>query len=265
MTLPRLLMSPPEYFDVVYEINPWMSVRRKVEKKHAVKQWENYHRLLVDQLKVKVEILDPVRGLPDMVFTANAGLVYKRLFVRSNFRHRERQGEEPYYEKWFKKKGYKVKTVDAPLNFEGEGDALFMGGELFAGFHFRTDVVAHEIISGYIKRPYFSLELCDKRFYHLDTCFAPVDDKTALVFMDAFEPYSRLGLLENIPDPIEVPEKEALNFACNAVILGQDVILPEGCPKTEDALKKRGFRSHSLDFTEFLKAGGAAKCLVLKL
>lgn len=265
MSAPAFLMCPPDYYKIAYEINPWMSVRRTVDKTKAARQWAEFHKLLTQQLKVKVELLDPVRGLPDLVFTANGGLVRKRIFIRSNFRHKERKGEAVYFKKWFRKKGYIVKTVERPLCFEGEGDALFMGRELYTGFHFRSDVQAHDVISGYLRASYFALELTDKRFYHLDTCFAPLDEKTALVYLPAFETYAQLVLLENIPDPIRVPEKEALRFACNAVVVERNVVIPAGCPQTTRELEKRGFHVYALDFSEFIKAGGAAKCLVLQL
>ena len=265
MSPASVLMCAPEHYDVVYEINPWMHVQRKADIKKAKKQWNGYYDLLTKRLKVKVELLSPVKGLPDLVFTANAGLVRKRVFVRSNFRHKERRGEEPHYEKWFRKKGYLVKSIEKPLHFEGEGDALFMGDELYTGFHFRSDVEAHDALSGLLKLPYFALELSDKRFYHLDTCFAPLNKTSALMYLPAFETYAQLVLLENVADPIKVPEKEALNFACNAAVFGQEVVLPAGCPQTVKELQKRKFRVHELDFSEFLKAGGAAKCLILKL
>lgn len=259
------LMCAPEYYEVVYEINPWMHAEKKVDREKAITQWTDYYELLTKKLKVRVELLKPEKGLPDMVFTANGGVVRKRIFVRSNFRHKERQGEERHFENWFKKKGYLVKTIQRPFWFEGEGDALFMGPELYTGFHFRSDVEAHDLVSGYLKNSYFALELCDKRFYHLDTCFAPLDEKTALVFLPAFETYAQLVLLENIEDPIRVPEKEALRFACNVTVIGKNVVMPSGCPETAKELEKRGFEVHALDFSEFIKAGGAAKCLVLKL
>ncbi len=260
-----ILMCPPEYFEISYEINPWMSVKRQADKKKALAQWQAYYDLLTSKLKAHVVLLPPVEGLPDMVFTANAGLVRKRFFIRSNFRHKQRRGEEPYYEDWFRKMGYTVRVVDRPFSFEGEGDALFMNDELYTGFHFRSDVEAHDQVSGILMKTYYALELADKRFYHLDTCFAPVSDTCALAFLPAFETYAQLVLHENIPDLIKVSEKEALNFACNAMVLGEDVILPEGCPETTKQLETRGFKVHALDFSEFMKSGGAAKCLTLKM
>lgn len=260
-----VLMCPPDYFEISYEINPWMSVKRQVDRKKAKEEWDAYYQLLTQKLKVNVELLPPVEGLPDMVFTANAGLVYKKFFIRSNFRFKQRRPEEPYYENWFRRKGYTVKTVDKPFFFEGEGDALFMGDEFYTGFHFRSDVEAHDAFSVFLHRTYFALELKDKRFYHLDTCFAPLNQKSALIFMPAFETYAQMVLLENIADPIFVSEKESLNFACNALILGDDVVMSENCPETKEQLERRGFKVYELNFSEFMKSGGAAKCLVLKL
>lgn len=262
---PSFLMCPPDYFEVAYEINPWMSLERQVHREAAQKQWQDYHRLLTEKLNVKVEVLKPVPGLPDLVFTANGGLVRGDTFIRGNFRFRERQGEEAHYEKWFRAHQYQVKTLERPLCFEGEGDALFMGDELYTGFRFRSDLEAHDRVAGFLRTDYFALELRDARFYHLDTCFSPLNDRTALIFFEAFETYAQLLLWENIPDPIAVPEEEAVRFACNAVAGDSWVVVPDGCPVTVKELEKRGFDVYSLDFSEFMKAGGAAKCLVLRL
>jgi N-dimethylarginine dimethylaminohydrolase len=158
-----------------------------------------------------------------------------------------------------------VRRIEPPYCFEGEGDALFMGRELYTGYHFRSDAEAHDRVAAHLKTPYFALELCDKRFYHLDTCFAALSERSALVHLEAFEPYAQMVLLETVEDPIRVPLKEALRFACNAVVVGKQVIIPEGCPVTSKELRARGFTPHPLDFSEFIKAGGAAKCLVLRL
>lgn len=261
----RFLMCRPDYYEIAYEINPWMSVKRKVNPEIAMKQWEDFYDLLTKKLKVTVELLKPVPKLPDLVFTANGGLVHQKTFLRANFRHKERQPEARFFEDWFKKKGWEAKHVPPVCRFEGEGDALFLGKELYTGYHFRSDLEAHEFVATTLEVSYYALELADRRFYHLDTCFAPLDEKTALVYLPAFEPYSQQILRETVPDLVEVPQEEALRFACNAVVVGKDVVLHVGCPKTEEALRRLGFRSHPLDFSEFIKAGGSAKCLILRL
>jgi N-dimethylarginine dimethylaminohydrolase len=242
-----------------------MSVKKKANKERARKQWEDYHGLLTRDLKVRVELIPPVKNLPDLVFTANAGLVYNRKFLRSNFRHKERQPEARFFENWFRKNSWIIKQIPPVFYFEGEGDALFLGDELYTGYHFRSDIEAHEFVADSLDVKYYALELVDKRFYHLDTCFAPLDKNTALVYLPAFDVYSQQILRETIGDLIEVPEEEALRFACNALVVAPDVVLSAGCPETMKALELRGFKPHALDFFEFIKAGGSAKCLALHL
>ena len=261
----HLLMCPPDYYDVAYEINPWMSVRKKPDHEKAKKQWQDFYRLLTEKLKVRVELMKPAPKLPDLVFTANAGLVHKRRFVRANFRHRERRAEASFYGDWFRKNKWIVKQIPPVFYFEGEGDALFLGRELYTGYHFRSDIEAHEFVADTLEVPYHALELVDKRFYHLDTCFAPLDEKTALVYLPAFDTYSQEILREMVPDLVEVPEEEALRFACNALVIPPDVVLNAGVPKTMKLLQLRGFHPHELGFSEFIKAGGSAKCLALRL
>ena len=258
-------MCPPDYYEIAYEINPWMSIKRKADQKRARKQWESFYGLLTGKLKIKVELLKPVPKLPDLVFTANGGLVYKNYFVRANFRHKERQPEARFFEDWFDKRGWKVKLIPPVHRFEGEGDALFLGKELYTGYHFRSDIEAHEFVAATLEVPYSALELADQRFYHLDTCFMPLDEKSALVYLPAFESYSQQMIRETVSDLVEIPDIEALCFACNAVVVGKDVILNEGCPETEKLLRARGFKPHAIDFSEFIKAGGSAKCLVLRI
>lgn len=261
----QYLMCPPEYYEIAYEINPWMHVEQKADKKLAWAQWQALYDWITGTAGAEVRLLDPVRGLPDLVFTANAGLISGRRFIKSRFRYRQRRAEEIQVERWFRKYDYEVKTVPEPYFFEGEGDALFMGAELYAGYHFRSSLEAFDYVAGLLRRDYCALELQDKRFYHLDTCFSPLDARTALVFLPAFEPYARLTLLEMLPDPVFVSEEEAVRFACNAVIAGRKVALPQGCPGVKAALEKKGFEVWELDFSEFMKSGGAGKCLVLKL
>ena len=64
---------------------------------------------------------------------------------------------------------------------------------------------------------------------------------------------------------IEVRTEEAARFACNAVVLGRHVVLNTGCPQLESDLRARGYSLYSTELDEFIKAGGSAKCLTLRL
>ncbi|PYL41380.1 MAG: amidinotransferase, partial [Verrucomicrobia bacterium] len=142
----ELLLCAPDYYGIEYEINPWMSRARGAKTDLAKAQWQGLHKTLTS-LEAKVELVPPQPKLPDMVFTANAGLTVGQKFIPSNFRHQERAGEAPYFVQWMKEHGYEILALPENLYFEGEGDALF-GGEaaLFCGYKFRSDIQSHRAV-----------------------------------------------------------------------------------------------------------------------
>ena len=260
----HLLLCPPEHYGIEYEINPWMDRARKADPALAGTQWQGLHDAL-RSLGCQIELIAPQPRLPDMVFTANAGLLAGKTFIRSNFRFKERRGEEAHFEKWFAGRDYKIARLPEGLFFEGEGDALFSGDVLFCGYRFRSDIRSHQLIGEILKCLVISVELVEDRFYHLDTCFCPLPDGGAIWFPGAFDEYGRRAIRHHIPSLIDVAPEEAARFACNAVVLGKDIVLPDASPKLCAALTERGYHPHPLPMTEFLKAGGACKCLVLFL
>ena len=260
----KLLLCSPDHYGIEYEINPWMDRAQKAEPMAARAQWHSLYDTL-QTLGCKISLISPQPKLPDMVFTANAGLVAGHKFIRSNFRFRERRGEEEHFEQWFLDHEYEVVRLPEGLLFEGEGDALFCGEVLFCGYRFRSDVRAHQFIGDILNCLVVSVELVEDRFYHLDTCFCPLPEGGAIWYPAAFDNYAKRAIRAHTRQLIEVASDEAVHFACNAVMLGQEIILPAGCPKLCAALAERGYRPHALPMTEFLKAGGACKCLVLFL
>ena len=123
MSMDQFLMCSPRYFDVSYVINPWMSENvNRVAKGQAETQWTALHRRIKNGAEVR--LIDPQPNLPDMPFTANAGLVVGDLAIVSNFRHPERQTEERHFENWFRGQGFDVRRLDPKIFFEGAGDAL---------------------------------------------------------------------------------------------------------------------------------------------
>ncbi|MBI3812705.1 MAG: amidinotransferase [Nitrospirae bacterium] len=258
-------MCPPDYYRIEYEINPWMDRRRRpADTSLAVKQWQALYARLTT-LGATVKLLTPVPGLPDLVFTANAGLVAGEKFIRSNFRFPQRQREIPVFETWFKERGCRILPLPAAACFEGEGDALPVGKTLFAGYRMRSDIQSHQTIGEILGCEVLSLELADPRFYHLDTCFCPLDGRTALYFPEAFDEYGRKVVAASVSELIPVAAEDALRFGCNAIMVGKDVVLQAGCEGLNRDLRRRGFTVHELDLSEFHKAGGSAKCLVLRL
>jgi len=258
----KLLLCPPDYYGIEYEINPWMDRTHNAIPELARNQWGKLKETL-ETLGCQVELIPAQPRLPDMVFTANAGLVVGRKFIRSNFRFPERRGEEPWFEKWFAEHGYEGVRLSDSLFFEGEGDALFCGDILFCGYRFRSDVRSHQVLGEMLGRLAISVELVQDRYYHLDTCFCPLRDGGAIWFPHAFDEYGQKAIRHHVQDLVDVSPEEAAHFACNAVVLSQDIVLSDRTPKLCGALAARGYRTHPLSMTEFIKAGGACKCLTL--
>lgn len=261
----RVLMCRPDYYGVQYEINPWMSLDQQVNHTLALKQWDKLYET-IKYCGAKVDLVEPVDGWPDMVFTANAGMVYQNRIVLAHFKYKERQGEVPHFKNWFMNAGFDVinqADSNTPF-FEGAGDALSAGKYLFAGFGFRSEKRFYEEASYLDQNMLVYCELIDPYFYHLDTCFCPISDELAIWYPSAFTPDSQKYMSEKI-QLIAVNEDEAKRFACNAVVLGNNIVLPTGCPEVTKELHKYSYAVYSCDMQEYLKAGGACKCLTLRL
>ncbi|MEM9658350.1 MAG: arginine deiminase-related protein [Planctomycetota bacterium] len=264
MASPRILMCPPTYFGVHYEINPWMNTKREVDHPRSVRQWLRLRRILED-LGATIEVVNPVEGLPDMVFTANAALIYGRSAVLSRFKHPQRQGEEEHYRRRLEQDGLTVLNPPERFAFEGAGDALFCGDTLYAGYRSRSDGAGIQQIGDLLQVRALPLELVDPRYYHLDTCFCPLADDAAIYFSQAFDDYGRRVLLENISTLVDLDETEAQRFGCNAVVIGRNVVANQGCPRLRRALSDLNYELIETPLDEFVKAGGSAKCLTLRL
>jgi lysine-ketoglutarate reductase/saccharopine dehydrogenase-like protein (TIGR00300 family) len=262
------LMCSPTHYDVDYVINPWMEGNiHKSSRDRAVEQWEKLYRVLKDN--AIVDLVEPAKGWPDMVFTANAGLVLGKNVVLSRFYHKERQGEEPYFKEWFENNGYTVYELPKDLPFEGAGDALLdrEGRWLWAGYGFRSELDSHPFLAKWLDIEVLSLRLIDNRFYHLDTCFCPLSGGYLLYYPAAFDSYSNRLIEMRVPAEkrIAIEEADAVNFACNAVNINSIVVMNKAGDRLKQRLADEGFQVIETPLTEFLKAGGAAKCLTLRV
>jgi N-dimethylarginine dimethylaminohydrolase len=260
----RILMCPPDHYGIEYEINPWMSRARPADRKMAMEQWQG----LVNHIQsagAKIELVQPIAGLPDLVFTANAAMIFGSRAILAHFKHHERQGEEPFYEAALDNLGFEVSRPPKNSYFEGAGDALFCGDTLFCGYQTRSDARGDQQIGELLGVRVIPLEMINWYYYHLDTCFCPLADGEAVYFPGAFDEYGLRALREAIPNLIEASEIEAHSFACNAVVIGKKVITNAGCDDLHQKLRIRGYEPVATPLSEFVKAGGSAKCLTLRL
>jgi N-dimethylarginine dimethylaminohydrolase len=257
------LMCPPEYFAVTYAINPWMRPDEPVDVRLAMRQWEQLRQVYLG-LGHSVSVVDPVPGLPDMVFAANGATVVGGTVLGVRFRYPERAGEADAYLAWFRANGWSPVHVPATVN-EGEGDILVTPAGLLAGHGFRSDIEAARELETVFGRPVVSLRLVDPRFYHLDTALCVLDATTAMYYPAAFDDAGQAALASVFDELIEAKDEDAEVLGLNAVSDGRHVVLAAQALGLARSLRARGFEPVPVDMSELRKAGGGAKCCTLEL
>jgi N-dimethylarginine dimethylaminohydrolase len=257
------LMCPPEYFAVQYKINPWMNPDRPVDAALAMRQWQRLSEVYRG-LGHTVRTITPEPGLPDMVFAANGATVIDGKVLGARFRYPQRQPEAAAYLNWFRGHGYGQIRESAVLN-EGEGDIVFAGRAILAGYGFRSDEAVRDELTELFGLPVISLRLVDPRFYHLDTALVVLDSDTAAYYPAGFDDASRAALTSHFSELIEVKDEDAEVLGLNAISDGHNVVLPEQATGFAAQLTAAGFNTVGVDMSELLKAGGGPKCCTLEL
>jgi arginine dihydrolase len=259
-----VLMCPPTYFDIEYEINVWMHEDDQPSKEAAAEQWQKLYEIYAQQLGWHVELAEPVNHLPDMVFATDCCTIISDKIMLSNFRYPERQPETDQYERWFRGHGY-TNFKRTEHKFEGGGDTLVFGNKIIAGYGFRSDRQAHDELAEYFGREVISLRITDPRFYHLDTSLAVLDNKTVVYYPGAVDKDSREHLQQAVPNLIEAAEEEAQGFGLNAVSDGRTIICSNESESLLQKYRAAGFNVIGTPILEFRKSGGGVKCLTLEL
>jgi N-dimethylarginine dimethylaminohydrolase len=261
-----VLMCPPEHFDVVYRINPWMNPGLPTDTPLAMRQWEELHRLYV-ALGFEVQLIEPLAGLPDMVYAANGGFVIGNVAYGASFAYPERQPEGPAYRDWLRTAGFEV-VAPHEVN-EGEGDFLLVGETILAGTGFRSSDASHRELAGVFGREVLTLRLVDPSFYHLDTALAVLDDapgREHIAYLPrAFDAGSRALLAERYPDAILVDGADAAVLGLNAYSDGYHVVIASRAVGFARQLRDHGYEPIGVDLSELLLGGGGVKCCTLEL
>ena len=265
--LPRhYLMCRPTFFTVAYRINPWMHPQQPTDTGRAIEQWQRLHDRYV-QLGHTVQLIDPIDGLPDMVYSANGGFTLDGIAYTARFAHPERQAEGPAYADWFRRAGFDVHEA-REVN-EGEGDFLLVGGTILAGTGFRTDPASHAELADVTGREVVTLRLVDPRFYHLDTALAvldPTGSEANIAYLpEAFDDASRRELARRYPDAVLAGAEDARWLGLNSISDGLDVLVAPGATGFAADLTERGYRPQAVDLSELLRGGGGVKCCTLEL
>jgi N-dimethylarginine dimethylaminohydrolase len=274
----RLLMCAPEHFAVSYAINPWMDPQSwaRSDRSHAQasrREWRALHRTLRG-LGAAIELVPPQPGLPDLVFTANAAVVYERTALLARFRHPERQREEPHYEAAFRSLQARgvidaVRHLPAGLVLEGAGDCVLdRARNLFwMGFGPRSDAAAQRVVADQFGLPVIALELADPRFYHMDTALSVLPGGEVMHVPGAFTAAGRAAIRDRVGASalIEIGDEDAAQLAANTVCLGNALVMSGCSERLRATLAERGYRVHTTPLPSFLRSGGSAFCLTLRL
>jgi len=262
------LMCRPEYFTVSYRINPWMHPQNPTDTSLAVRQWQTLYDTYVS-LGHDIELIDPIEGLPDMVYTANGGFIIDDVAYGARFTYAQRQPEGPAFMRWFADHGYRV--AEPEFINEGEGDILLVGDTVLAGTGFRTSTESHAEIARVFDREVVSLTLVDPRFYHLDTAISVLDPVTGTAganiayLPSAFDDASRAELERRYPNAIHVGNEDATVLGLNSISDGRNVVISSRAKNFEAQLRERGYNPIGVDLSELLLGGGGVKCCTLEL
>ncbi|POX43318.1 amidinotransferase [Streptomyces sp. Ru73] len=253
----RYLVCEPRYFDVRYAINPWMREDVPVDTALARRQWAALVQAYRDHGHT-VETVEPVPGLPDMVFAANAALVVGGRVFGSRFLAPERRPESAAYEAWFRANGFDVRAPESVC--EGEGDLVPVGGYVLAGTGFRTTRETHREVQEFLGVPTIGLQLVDPYFYHLDTALFALDDTNIAYYPEAFSPGSQEVLRRLFPEAVTATRDDAMAFGLNSVSDGCHVFVAPQAEGLVAQLSRHGYVPVPVDLSEFHKAGGGIKC-----
>jgi N-dimethylarginine dimethylaminohydrolase len=261
----KILMTPADYFGIEYEINAWMHEENQVNHAISVEQWQKVYDIYTKQLGWEVLLADPVKNLPDMVFSTDCCLMIGGKILLSSFRFPERQPETEHFKKWFEANGYGSQMKQAVHRFEGGGDNLVCGNKILAGYGFRSDPEAAQEMRDYFGLEVVPLHIVDPFFYHLDTSVAVLSNDTVAFYPAAIDEDSQKRLRAAIPNVIEATLEEAQGFGLNAVSDGKTIITSD---ESQSLLKKyeaAGFKTIGTPILEFRKSGGGVKCMTLEL
>ncbi len=257
-----VLMCRPEHFTVAYRINPWMHPEDPTDTSLAVQQWDVLYKTYLD-LGYEVELIDPIAGLPDMVYAANGGFVIDNIAYGARFTYPERQPEGPAYMDWFRDHGFDVREP-VEVN-EGEGDFLLVNDVILAGTGFRTASDSHDEVARIFDREVVSLQLINPSFYHLDTAVAILDDSNIAYLPSAFDEPSLEEITTRFPDAVVVTEEDAAVLGLNSFSDGYNVVIASRAKDFERQLRERGYNPIGVDLSELLLGGGGVKCCTLEL
>jgi N-dimethylarginine dimethylaminohydrolase len=260
----KILLCPPTYYDIEYEINPWMDINNKVDKKKVLQEYGNIKKTY-ESLGVKVLEINPEKGLPDMVYAANLGFVKDNIFVKSNFKYPQRQKESIYSKKFFEKLGFKIAEMPTEVTFEGQGDLLCTNSKYFMGYGKRSTLSAKKYLENFLQGEVLEFKLSDPYFYHFDMSFAPLNNETVIINKNSFDKKGLEKVYKSFKNIILAENEDNKIFSCNLVMVNKNIVIGKGISANlKNKFAQYGFGINEVGMDEYRKGGGSVKCLTLE-
>src|SRR5207245_5050244 len=170
----------------------------------ACQEWAALHQTLCE-LGAAIELVPPVQGLPDLVFTANAAVVLDRTALLARFRHPERQREEPHFDAAFRALHAQgildaIRTLPDGFVLEGAGDCVWDDARnlFWMGYGRRSDEAARHAVEEEFGVDVLALRLADPSYYHMDTALCPLPGGEVLYVPNAFTPEGRAHIHDRV-------------------------------------------------------------------
>jgi N-dimethylarginine dimethylaminohydrolase len=274
----RLLMCPPDHFGVRYAINPWMDPPSWARNDQALAASSHHEwRMLRDtllELGASIELVPPAPAVPDLVFTANAAVVLDRKALLARFRHPERQKEEVHFETTFRTLQQRglidcIDKLPDHVVLEGTGDCVWdVPRNLFwMGYGPRSDAAAKDKVKEIFDVEVIALELADQRFYHMDTALCPLSRGEVMFVPGAFTETGKVAIHDRVEacQRIVVDIDDAGRLAANAVRIGDTLVMSSCGDRLRANLAEHGYHVVTTPLCSFLRSGGSAFCLTLRL
>lgn len=260
----KILLCPPTFYDIEYEINPWMNISNKVNRKQAFEEY-NLLKQCYQKIGVNFYELTPTQGLPDQVYTTDTGHPEGNIFIKSNYRYPQRRKEADIAAEFFKSKGYEIKTIPDNIFLEGQGDFLKVNGTYFFGWGKRSSFEAKEYLEKIVQKEIIDIELKDPYFYHLDTCLGPLSADTAIICESAFTPENLEKIKKQFKTLIPTSKEDNDVLACNLIVVDKNVIVNGISQSLKSKIESLGYTVHTVPMKEYLKGGGSIKCVSLQI
>ena len=260
----QMVMCDPKYFQIQYEINPYMDTNSVVDQELAQEQWENLKRTL-EKMKVSVHVVDSQPGFPDMTFAGDCGLALNNKFIPSKFMHEERRGEEIFFRDYLKSLDYTVSEIPGEYYFEGEGDVIKYQHTMVFASGGRSSQESFDFVRSCMPESDVKccLQIVSDNFYHCGLALSIIDSNSVVYYPPAFTPESCQKIEGAFDRTYKVSEIDAMeNFACNCIVVGDSVIVGACSSEFEKQLNNWGKQVIKCPVSEFNKSGASVRCLV---